>query len=211
MLREICLIGALAALAPRPVQAQWVDLFNGKNLDGWQVIGDGVWGVMKNGVLVGDRRPRQSQQQSWLYTIREFGEFDLQLEYWTKLGGNSGVSLRDQTRARYAVMPDYDPQRTPSHNGYEVQISNGYRDEYPSGSIYLFAKAKPEAQLPSDWNLLEIESRNEIMRVRLNGQAVCEHPGDPARPKVGPVGLQLHDATSVVMFRNIRIREMKKR
>jgi len=197
-------------LAP-PMQAQWVSLFNGKSLDGWQVVGDGAWGVMKNGVLVGDRLPRQSREQSWLYTTKEFGEFDLSLEYWTRLGGNSGVSIRDTTRGRYAVPPDYNREKTPSHNGYEIQISNGYRDLYPSGSIYLFAKAKANVQLPSDWNLLEVESRNEMIRVKLNGQVVCEHPGDPQRSKVGPIGLQLHDPNSVAMFRNIRLREIRRK
>jgi hypothetical protein len=202
------LVMMLATLTP--CRAQWVNLFNGKNLDGWEVIGDGVWFVMKDGILVGDRMPRKSAEQSWLYTKRDFGEFDLSLEYWTRLGGNSGISIRDQTRARYAVPPDYDRTRTPSHNGYEIQISNGYRDAYPSGSIYLFDKARVEAQLPG-WNHMVIESRDEVIRVRLNGQLVSEHEGDPKRPKTGPIGLQLHDPGSVVMFRNIRIRELRKK
>ena len=35
-------------------------------------------------------------------------------------------------------------------------------------------------------------------------------PGDPERSKTGPIGLQLHDQFSFVMFRNIRIREIKR-
>ncbi len=30
-------------------------LFNGKNLDGWEVIGDSQWTVMADGTLVGQR------------------------------------------------------------------------------------------------------------------------------------------------------------
>jgi hypothetical protein len=60
-----------------------------------------------------------------------------------------------------------------------------------------------------DWNALDISSRRDKITVRLNGKIVAEHAGDPARPKAGPIGLQLHDQFSVVMFRNIRIREMK--
>src|SRR5688572_26899423 len=87
-------------------------LFNGKNLDGWEVIGDGQWTVISGGVLVGQRTADLRKQlvpggpfstppqfngwvnaQSWLYTTRnDFGEFDLHLEYWTKSHGNSGVS-----------------------------------------------------------------------------------------------------------------------
>jgi hypothetical protein len=61
----------------------------------------------------------------------------------------------------------------------------------------------------NDWNTLDIESRNDRIRVKLNGEVVAEHPGDPARPKAGPIGLQLHDRFSTVMFRNIRIREIR--
>jgi hypothetical protein len=43
--------------------------------------------------------------------------------------------------------------------------------------------------------------------VRLNGQLVAEGPGEEARSKTGPIGLQLHDRFSTAMFRNIRIRE----
>jgi hypothetical protein len=36
---------------------------------------------------------------------------------------------------------------------------------------------------------------------------MAEHPGDPKRPKTGPIGLQLHDQFSVIQFRDVRIRE----
>jgi hypothetical protein len=200
---------AAALAAPAAPAAGWRPLFNGRNLDGWEKVGDGVWGVMDGGVLIGDRAPGESRDQAWLYTVQEFGQFDLELDFWTRLGGNSGVSLRDATRGQYAVYPNHDRERTPSHNGYEIQISNAYKnDPYPTGSIYLFEKAVGGEQKPLDWNRLLIESRNDLIRVHLNGKKVCQHPGDPKRPKTGPIGLQLHDPASVVMFRNIRIREM---
>src|SRR5277367_5637626 len=91
---------ALAA-GPQPI-------FNGKNLDGWEVIGDGQWTVMADGTLLGQRigdlrkmltpggpLPTPAQwsgwvnTQAWLYTTRnDFGQFDLHLEYWTKTSGN---------------------------------------------------------------------------------------------------------------------------
>ena len=61
----------------------------------------------------------------------------------------------------------------------------------------------------ADWNAMDIESRNNMIRVRLNGEVVSEYPGEPGRSKVGPIGLQLHDRFSTVMFRNLRIREVK--
>ena len=202
---------ALAAAPPQP--GKWVNLFNGKNLDGWQRVGDGVWMVLRDGTLLGQCDPQKPcQHQAWLYTEREFGEFDLRLDYWTRLGGNSGVSIRDSSRARWAVGAEWDRNRTPSHIGYEIQIGATQGKTYEvSGSVYLFAPAKSGLQRPSDWNTLEIESRNSGIRVRLNGVPVSEFPGVPDRPKTGPIGLQLHDRNSVIMFRNIRLREYRSR
>ncbi|MGC8793596.1 MAG: 3-keto-disaccharide hydrolase [Bryobacteraceae bacterium] len=195
-------------LALQSLPAGWTPLFNGKTLDGWEVIGEGVWTVMSDGTLLGQCDPRKPcLHQSWLYTKKDFGEFDLYLEFWTRLGGNSGVSIRDTSRARWAVGTEWNSERTPSHIGYEIQISNGYPDRYPTGSIYLLAPAR-DPDMRNDWNTLEIESRLDRIRVKLNGKLVAEHPGLPDRPKTGPIGLQLHDRNSIVLFRNIRIREI---
>ncbi|MGH9627805.1 MAG: 3-keto-disaccharide hydrolase [Bryobacteraceae bacterium] len=191
--------------------AEWRNLLEGRDLGQWEKIGDGLWSVTREGVLIGQRdlskpEPKTNPNQSWLYTREEFGEFDLELEYWTRHGGNSGVSIRDTSRARTSFGEEADRERTPSHIGYEIQISGGTGGKYPTGSIYLFEGAKPGGQIADDWNKLEIESRNELIRVKLNGQVVAEHAGDPDRSKAGPIGLQLHDHHSIVMFRNIRIR-----
>ena len=217
-----------AALAAVPALAQgWTPLFNGKNLDGWEVIGESVWSVMKDGTLIGQRdllpalklQPFMADdrqyhgwlyRQSWLYTKKDFREFDLHLEWWLRLRGNSGVSIRDTSRAAHAISTPPDFTRTPSKIGYEIQIANQYPDQYPTGSIYTFVKAQTGFQVENDWNSMDIEARDAGIRVKLNGHLVAEHPGDPKRSKTGPVGLQLHDQFSVMMFRNIRIREIHK-
>jgi hypothetical protein len=153
-------------------------------------------------------------RQAWLYTKTEYGEFDLHLEYFLPADGNSGVSLRDRSRAHDAIgetdaeRPDMAvfPKTTPAHIGYEIQIIADDREKYPSGSVYLFAAARTGVQRRGEWNALDIESRDQRIRVRLNGELVAEHPGEPGRSKTGPIGLQLHDQFSVAMFRNIRIR-----
>jgi hypothetical protein len=148
--------------------------------------------------------------QSWLYSNAEFDQFDLHVEYWIPPGGNSGISIRDTSRARYALYgSEYDAARTPSHIGYEIQILASESEKYPSGSVYLFNAAKTGFQHKDDWNSMDIESRRDLIRVKINGQLVAESAGDPARSKSGPIGLQLHDRFSWVMFRNIRIREIR--
>ncbi len=202
-------------------------LFNGKNLDGWQAVGDGKWTVMADGTLIGQpvsggktpfggafpltltekQYTDWRQTQSWLYTLAEFGEFDLHVEYLAPAGGNSGVSLRDTTRGKFAIGPTPDYNKTPAHHGYEIQIINGVKTQYSTGSIYLFAPAPFGHEKVNDWNSLDIESRKDWIRVKLNGVEVSRHAGDPARPKRGPIGLQLHDRFNTIFFRNIRIKE----
>ena len=206
-IQALSLISIGLAYGPS-LAADWVNLLNGRDLEGWAIVGEGHWNVMGDGTLVGQRDiAKPTEHQCWLYTNKEFGEYDLHVEFWLRWGGNSGVSIRDTSRARYAQGAQYDPKRTPSHIGYEIQIAND-GDEYGTGSVYLFAKAKPGFQHDFDWNTLDIESRNNMIRVKLNGHAVAEYPGEPGRPKAGPIGLQLHDHKTVALFRNIRIREI---
>jgi hypothetical protein len=70
--------------------------------------------------------------------------------------------------------------------------------------------ATKDAQRDDDWNAMDIVSRNDKITISLNGRKVAEHAGDPKRSKTGPIGLQLHDQFSIIMFRNVRIREIGK-
>ena len=220
----LCALLCAAALSGPLRAADAKPLFNGKNLDGWEIIGDGQWTVMSDGTVLGQRITDLRKQlvpggplgtpqlfkgwvdtQSWLYTKRnDFGEFDLHLEYWTKTTGNSGVSIRDTSRAKYGVITPPDYTKTPSKIGYEIQINNRFPDPHPSGSIYGFMDAPKDSQREDDWNAMDIISRNDKITIKLNGRVVAEHSGDPQRSKVGPIGLQLHDQFSIIMFRNVR-------
>ncbi len=207
------------------VAADWTDLITPR-LEAWETLGDGIWRVTEDGTLIGYRRPaidalfdtsetisRQQFEdwlgvQSWLYTKKEYGEFDLHIEYWVRVPGNSGISIRDPTRAKFALTQPAGYEKTPAHNGYEVQITGQSGSRSPSGSLYTFVSAKDGIQKDGQWNSFDIESRNDQIRVRVNGEIVAEHAGDPDRPKTGPIGLQLHDQFNSIMFRNIRIWEV---
>ncbi len=206
----LLLVSLPVCAAPKlKVFDQGTKLVNG-NLNGWESIGDGIWSVMRDGTLLGQRDPKKAEHQAWLYTARQdFREFDLHIEWWTTMWGNSGVSIRDGSRAKFAVGSAFEADKTPAHIGYEIQIMNDPREKYTSGSVYLFDAAKPGHWVENDWNTFDIESRDDMIRVKLNDYLVSQFAGDPARGKTGGIGLQLHDKTSVVMFRNIRIKEIK--
>ena len=235
LIRSLKWLWCLILFGVLPAFAQdWQPLFNGKNLDGWEVRGEGIWTVMPGGVLLGQRKQPEGDtplgapwpidlkqyrkwryRQAWLYTKKEYEDFDLHVEYWIPAQGNSGVSIRDPSRAHYAIgepdslRPDLAsfPKTTPAHIGYEIQILDGM-DKNPTGSIYGLVPAKFGGQRRGEWNSLDIESRHSGIRVRLNGELVAEGPGEQGRPLRGPIGLQLHDQFTFVFFRNLKIREM---
>lgn len=192
-----------------PAVAQ-TNLLADPTLAGWESIGDGSWTVNSDGILIGQKNiSLKSENQAWLYTRKDYADFDLEFDWWLRLGGNSGVSLRDTSRAKWAITGDWDADKTPSHIGYEIQLSNGYKDQYLSGSVYHFDKAPDVITRPNDWNHMKIESRKNGITVFINGKQVSHYAGDPARSLTGPVGLQLHDRNTVVMFRHLTLRELR--
>ncbi|MEN6604103.1 MAG: DUF1080 domain-containing protein [Bryobacteraceae bacterium] len=187
---------------------KWVSLFNGRNLDGWEVVGDGVWDVLSDGTMVCQRHLGKADHQAWLYTREEFGDFEFEMDFWTRLDGNSGVSILDTSRGRYSHGVGHDGSKLPSAIGYEIQIAFGSTEgRFPTGSIYHYVGAKPGVRKLHDWNHLNIEHRNGMIRVKLNGQLVAEMSRHAERAKSGPIGFQLHDMNSVLMARNIRIKK----
>ncbi len=223
-MRKIILILLFALLLPAGYAADWNDLLR-NGLADWKILGEGIWRLRSDGVVTayfpsrekqwwGDRQSiptkelvERSTQQSWLYTRSDYAEFDLHLEYWVNTPGNSGISIRDPSQAKWGISSPPDFTKTPSKLGYEIQINSEYSDRWSTGSIYGFARAREGLQVVGEWNSLNIESREDAIRVYVNGVMASEHTGDPKRPKTGPIGLQLHDMHSFVMFRNIWILE----
>ncbi|MBI3822156.1 MAG: DUF1080 domain-containing protein [Planctomycetes bacterium] len=106
MRRLLCLI---AIIIPSAVNAQskdgFVPLFNGKDLDGWEVRGSKTdqekWSL-KDNLLVA------KPGGGWIGTKKMYGDFVLKLEWKIFDGGNSGVFLR---------VPDVKSKESPSALG----------------------------------------------------------------------------------------------
>jgi hypothetical protein len=176
-------------------------LLNGKDLSGWEVAGQGLWTVMKDGTVVGQfDYKHEGTRQSWLVSKEDYTDFRLSFDYWVPRGTNSGLAVRDPTRAR--------AQRPPSFSGYEIQLIDWPGYEWSSGSIFRFAKVKQDAFKSREWNHMEIEVRGSHFQVTLNGVVVTELD-DSSRPRAGPIEFQLHDKTALLMLRNIEVEKWK--
>jgi hypothetical protein len=188
----------------RVLERDFVPLWNGQNLDGWEGAGEDAatcWHAA-DGLLActGQRGP-------WLRSVRPYGDFALRLEYRLGPGGNSGVYVR---------VPA-DGNHHGRGAGLEVQIlddrAERYRELKPyqfTGSLYAIAPARPgTAQPAGTWNTLEIRCVGRQYTVVHNGQVVVqasalEFPELADRRVSGFLGLQNHSER--VEFRHVRIR-----
>jgi len=76
-----------------------------------------------------------------------------------------------------------------------------------TGGIFSFAAPSEVASNPvGEWNSYEIHAVGQSYTVILNGVQVTTFTG--SRSTKGYVGLQNHDDTSTVTFRNVRIMEL---
>jgi hypothetical protein len=108
------------------------------------------------------------------------------------------------------------------HNGYEVQIEAGGDEWHCTGAIYSLSKAAKGYQKPAgEWNTMDIALKGPVTIVYLNGHEINKFdPSKPVpprkawyepvrgpRPDIGYVGLQNHDARSVVYFKEVSVKK----
>ena len=68
-----------------------IQLFNGKDLKGWKVLGGKAKYEVKNGEIIGTTV--SNEPNSFLVTEETFGDFILTLEFKNESGINSGISV----------------------------------------------------------------------------------------------------------------------
>ena len=98
-----------ASQAAQP-NSDWTPLFDGKSLNGWQVIAKpddvdtGFWSAA-DGMIVCDSRGRKQHNYVWLQTNAEYGDFELTFKVRSHADstGNSGVMVR----SRYDVSEQW--------------------------------------------------------------------------------------------------------
>ena len=132
------------------------------------------------------------------YAARSFDDFVLEVDWQVaRTQDNSGVFVR---------FPDPgDDPWVAVHAGYEIQIHDTAPEPIrQTGGVYSFAAPTVVASNPpGSWNHFAIECVAQQYRVVLNGLEVTRFTG--SRATEGFVGLQNHDADSVVRFRRVTV------
>jgi 3-keto-disaccharide hydrolase len=203
---------AAASLLAAAVEPGFVSLYNGKDLDGWKLVGkEGRGYIVEDGLL---ECPADGGGN--LFTEKEYANFVFRFEFKLEEGTNNGIGIR----APY--------EGDAAYQGMEIQILDHDAPMYRGklrpaqyhGSIYDVVPAQTGFLKPTgQWNSEEITANGRQITVKLNGHTIVDanldsitdpavlrkHPG-LARTS-GHVGFLGHGPARV-WFRNVRIKEL---
>jgi hypothetical protein len=211
MYKRICVI--LLLLLPAFAAGETKALFNGKNLDGWKFLprnGGGQGFVVENGLI--HTVPGKGMLA---YTREKFGNGTLRVVYkMSNEKGNSGVFIR---------IPDMPQSEFDGINkGIEVQIDDRDDEWHCTGVLYSMTKAKARpGKPPGEWNTMDITLAGLRTIVKVNGVLVTDYDGVSAvppktksyepdrhpRPEYGYIGLQVHDDSAVIYFKEVTFKK----
>jgi hypothetical protein len=180
--------------------AGWVTLFDGKNLDNFDKVGDANWRI-EDGAVVADKG------NGFLVTKNAYTDYQIRAEFWVDSDANSGIFIRCT-----------DPGKIGAANAYEVNIWDTRPDpSYGTGAIVNLAKVDPMPKAGGKWNVYEITAKGSAFTVTLNGQKTADGVQD-AKFGTGRIALQhglgVKDANGVendkgvVKFRKVEIKPL---
>ncbi|MEZ6319421.1 MAG: DUF1080 domain-containing protein [Phycisphaerales bacterium] len=207
-----CACGDDCTCEDQPVdtaKAEWVKLFNGKNLKGWVSGGDADAWTVKGGEIV-TAKPGHGW---WLRTDKMYRDFELELDFWMPKDGNSGLGLRGSSGG------------DPAFTGIEVQMLDTFGQEpdvHNCGAVYeAIAPATMAVKPAGEWNTYRVRLVGDTLDVWLNGEHIHDaqklddrgyfrKPEQKmplnARATTGYIALQDHG--HAFRYRNIRIKDL---
>ena len=181
------LIGLTTFQPATSAQGAWTTMFDGKTLNGWNIVGDANWEVV-DGVV------QANKGTGFLVTPVPYGDFQITLDFWVTDDANSGVFIRCE-----------DPKTIAAANAYEVNIFDKRPDQsFRTGGIVDVAKPASVVMTGGKWNSFDITARGTKLTVVLNGMKMVDV--DDAKHARGPIALQYGAGT--VKFRNVRVRTL---
>ncbi len=184
-----CFASITASRAGEPVE-----IFNGKNLDGWKVDGAPLW-TADDGVLTG--RSNAKMQGSLLWTEKKFRDFVIEFEFRSQGKGDSGVFLRSLNE-QIQIGTSKSLKRDMTGSPY-IGSKRGYPAE---------AKDAPGLITWGKWTPMKIKAVAGRYQVWIHGKMVMDYNSDSAIEK-GPVGLQVHQGVKMkIDFRRLKVEDL---
>ena len=145
---------AVSCGGPAQRSDKWIDLFDGKTLDGWIQRGGVAKYQVKNETIVGTTV--LNTPNSFLCTEKDYSDFILELEFKVDEALNSGIQIRSNVYDKDTTvwMGTGDNRKKKVHtagrvHGYQVEIDPS---QSKSGSANFTADGKPVAEgTPRSW------------------------------------------------------------
>jgi len=206
------LIGILVLLAGLQDEG-WVNLFDGKSLDGWEQQNGTATYRVEEGCVVG--KTTEGSPNSFLATKKSYGNFELKFEVKVDDALNSGVQIRSRSLA------DVDKGRV---HGPQVEIAiNGtagfvYGEGLKGMGWLSEDRSDPKAQAAfkkGEWNKYRVLAEGKSIKTWVNDVPVANLVDEKTNMLSGFIGLQVHGIKKgtgpyEVRWKNISIRELKK-
>lgn len=177
-------------------ESQWISLFDGKSLDGWEKVGkqESVWEV-KDGALQGS-----GPASMLVCTHGPYKNFRYHAEIKISDGGNSGLYFRTTRKPTFS-------------DGYEAQIDSTHTDPIRTGSLYGFCHVYRQLVKPDTWFTYDLEVRDDVWRGRemtrikitVDGTELFEYLDFDRTFKDGYFAFQQHDPGSRVSIRKVDV------
>jgi hypothetical protein len=194
---------AAGAAAEEPAA---VSLFDGKTFKGWE--GDLKVFRIDEGAIVAGSLERDNPRNEFLCTEREYGDFELTLQFKVLgKGANAGIQIRSR--------------RIPDHHemiGYQADLGDNYwgclYDESRRKTMLATADAKAVAGVLNrdDWNEYKIRCEGKRIQLWINGLKTVDYTEPDADiEQRGLIGLQIHGGPpSEAWYKDIMLREIRK-
>jgi hypothetical protein len=169
-------------------QGGWTTLFDGKNIDAFNKVGDANWTIAE-GVVQADKG-----MGGYLVTKQPYTDFEIRAEFWVDTPANSGIFIRCEN-----------PQMPGAEACYEVNIFDTRPDPaYATGGIVNVAKVATPIKAGGKWNTYEIRAQGSHLTVTLNGMKTADVMD--TKHARGPFALQY--GAGVVKFRSVQVRPL---
>ena len=179
--------------------AQKTSLFNGSDLEGWNIHGTEKWYVAA-GVLICESGPEE--KYGYLSTDKFYDDFILTLEFKQEANGNSGVFFRSTLEGTKI-------------SGWQVEVAppnhdtGGIYESYGRGWLIKPNAKKDKALKMGEWNKMKIRVVGEKVTTWLNGKKMVCLSDEKIGAGKGAIVLQIHDGGGIkVMWRNINIKTL---
>ena len=176
-----------------------IELFNGKNLDGWKIHGTELWYV-EDGLLVCESGP--DKEYGYLSTNEFYDDFELTLEFKQEANGNSGVFIRSTVDGTKV-------------SGWQVEVAppgsntGGVYESYGRGWLIKPEKEKDKALNMGEWNKMRIRVKGDKIKSWLNGTTMISLKDKKIGQGKGSIALQIHDGGGIkVRWRNLIVTQL---